>query len=69
MIAPDDAFKEFAEEFFEKEYKDVVIYGDFDEDEVLHEGPIRIQANGWIELPAGRLISPTAIHHLNIIEK
>ncbi len=42
MIAPDDAFREFAEEFFEKEYKDVVIYGDFDEDEVLHQGPIRI---------------------------
>ena len=48
---------------FEKEYDDVVVYGD--KETVLHEGPARILANGWVELPSGRLLSPDAVHHID----
>jgi len=24
-----------------------------------------VRANGWVELPSGRLLSPSAVHHLD----
>ena len=42
-----------------------VVYADFDQDTVLHEGELRLHANGWVELPSGRLLSPAAIHHVD----
>ncbi|GGN05194.1 hypothetical protein [Halarchaeum nitratireducens] len=50
---------------FEREYDDAVVYADRESEDVLHEGPVRIGANGWVELPSGRLISPSAVHHVD----
>ncbi|MDQ2051634.1 hypothetical protein RBH26_14235 [Natronolimnohabitans sp. A-GB9] len=49
-------------------YHDVVIYGDAASDEVRYEGPIVVHANGWIELEGNRLLSPHAIHHIDIYD-
>ncbi|QFU84061.1 hypothetical protein GCU68_00570 [Natronorubrum aibiense] len=49
-------------------YHDVVIYGDAASDDVLYEGPIVVHANGWIELEGNRLLSPQAIHHIDIYD-
>ena len=49
----------------DREYEDVVVYGDADPESVLHEGDVRLLANGWVELPTGRLLSPTAVHHID----
>ena len=32
---------------------------------VLHEGPATVRANGWVELPSGRLLSPATVHHID----
>lgn len=53
-------------DFFEKEYENVIVYGDMEGDTVLHDGAIRILANGWIQLPTDRLLSPEAVHHIDI---
>lgn len=52
-------------DLFVKEYEDAVVYGDVDGETVLHEGAIRVLANGWVELPTGRLLSPKAVHHID----
>ncbi|SEW21978.1 hypothetical protein [Natrinema salifodinae] len=52
-------------DLFVKEYDDAVVYGDMESETVLHEGAIRLLANGWVELPSGRLLSPTAVHHID----
>ena len=49
-------------------YRDVVVYGDPDSDDVLYEGPIVVHANGWIELEGQRLLSPQAVHHIDIYD-
>lgn len=54
---------------FTRAYRDVVIYADVDSEEVLHEGPIVVHANGWIELEGGRLLSPSAIHHIDVYDE
>ncbi|WP_345780881.1 hypothetical protein [Halalkaliarchaeum sp. AArc-CO] len=33
--------------------------------DLLHEGDVRLLANGWVELPTGRLLSPEAVHHID----
>ncbi len=48
------------------EYETAVVYADRTNDTVLHEGAVRILANGWVELPTGRLLSPQAVHHVDI---
>jgi hypothetical protein len=53
---------------FEQEYGEVVVYGDADREAVLHEGPARLLGNGWVELPDGRLLSPHAVHHVDVVE-
>lgn len=50
---------------FETEYDHAVVYGDLEEETVLHRGPVLIRANGWMELPSGRLLSPDAVHHVD----
>lgn len=47
------------------EYQDAVVYADFEQDTVLHEGSLRVLPNGWVELPTGRLLSPEAVHHID----
>ena len=41
------------------------MYADPDGETVLHEGPATLRANGWVELPSGRLLSPSALHHVD----
>ena len=53
-------------DFFEIEYDQAVVYGDMEGETVLHEGAVRIRANGWVELPGGRLLSPEAVHHVDV---
>ncbi len=52
-------------DLFEDEYDEAVVYGDRAGDDVLHEGPVRIRASGWVKLPSGRLLSPEAVHHID----
>jgi len=41
------------------------VHADLQQETVLHEGALRLLANGWIELPSGRLLSPDAVHHVD----
>jgi hypothetical protein len=50
---------------FLRQYDHAVVYGDVERETVLHEGPIRLLGNGWVELPSGRLLSPEAVHHVD----
>jgi hypothetical protein len=50
---------------FVTEFDDAVVYADVDSETVLHEGSVRILANGWVELPTGRMLSPSAVHHVD----
>ncbi|PSQ02925.1 hypothetical protein BRC94_00435 [Halobacteriales archaeon QS_5_70_17] len=63
---PTSAVREAFRDVFEQRYTEVVVYGDKDGETVLHEGAIRIRADGWIELPTGRLLSPGAVHHIDV---
>jgi hypothetical protein len=56
-------------DLFERQYEDAVVYGDAAEESVLHEGEVRVCANGWVELPTGRLLSPEAVHHIDRVER
>lgn len=49
-------------------YRDVVIYDRVDADEALYEGPIVVHPNGWIELEGGRLLSPAAVHYIDVYD-
>ncbi|KAB1197588.1 MULTISPECIES: hypothetical protein [Haloferax] len=52
-------------ELFDRTLDDAVVYGDAEMETVLHEGPVRVLPNGWVEVPSGRLISPSAVHHID----
>ncbi|MFC6837470.1 hypothetical protein [Halomarina ordinaria] len=64
MVVSTDSLWDVVAEFFEREYDEVVVYGEGEE--VLHEGAARVCANGWVELPTGRLLSPGAVHHIDV---
>ncbi|ELY94898.1 hypothetical protein C482_17523 [Natrialba chahannaoensis JCM 10990] len=49
-------------------YQDVIVYESSDPDDVLYEGPIVVHANGWLELEGNRLLSPSAVHHIDIYD-
>ena len=49
-------------------YRDVVIYDERDAEDPLYEGPIVVHANGWIELEGDRLLSPHAVHHIDVFD-
>lgn len=57
-----DTFKDI----FEHRYAEAVVYADREGETILHEGPVRMRMDGWLELPAGRLLSPEAVHHIDI---
>jgi hypothetical protein len=61
-----DAVRDTFSELFEHQYSDVVVYGDQEGEIILHEGSVRMRADGWIELPTDRLLSPEAVHHVDI---
>ena len=65
MLAPADAIVDALRTIFEDERDSVVVYADPDGETVLHEGPATVRANGWVELPSGRLLSPAAVHHID----
>ena len=48
-----------------QEYENAVVYGDMDQESVIHEGEIPILANGWVEIPTGRLLSRNTVHHID----
>lgn len=50
---------------FVREHESAVVYADRAGDTVLHEGPVRVLASGWLEVPSGRLLSPDAVHHVD----
>ena len=50
---------------FTREYQNVVVYADTDQETGIHEGAVRLLANGWVELPTRRLLSPDAVHHID----
>jgi hypothetical protein len=50
---------------FGREYESAVVYADRDGEDVLHDGPVRVLPNGYLELPTGRLLSPDAVHHVD----
>ncbi len=47
------------------EIEDATVYGDFEQERVLHRGKVRILPNGWVALPTDRLLSPEAVHHID----
>jgi hypothetical protein len=49
-------------------YHDAVVYDAAEADEPLYEGPIVVHANGWLELEGNRLLSPNAVHHIDIYD-
>jgi len=51
---------------FDQEYENAVVYGDFEQERLLHEGEVRLLSNGWVALPTGRLLSPEAVHHIDV---
>ncbi|WP_224449204.1 hypothetical protein [Haloprofundus salilacus] len=65
MVVPTSSLWELFTELFEREYRDAVVYGDFEQETVLHEGRIRLLATGWVELPSGRFLSPESVHHID----
>lgn len=65
VVSTDSAWDELAD-LFVQEYRKAVVYADLEGETVLHEGEIRVLANGWIELPTGRLLSPRAVHHVDV---
>ncbi|MFC7136700.1 hypothetical protein [Halobaculum litoreum] len=65
MAIPADVLREELSNIMSEEYDHAVVYGDFEQETILHEGAVRLLANGWIELPTGRLLSPDAVHHID----
>ncbi|KTG29385.1 hypothetical protein [Haloferax profundi] len=50
---------------FEQTLDNAVVYGDAEKETILHQGPIRILLNGWVEVPNERFLSPSAVHHID----
>jgi hypothetical protein len=49
-------------------YHDAVVYDEADAEAPLYEGPLVVHANGWLELEGNRLLSPSAVHHVDIYD-
>ncbi|WP_135303819.1 hypothetical protein [Haloarcula amylovorans] len=65
MVLSDEPVWGDALEDVVQEYADAVVYADADQDAVLHEGAVRVMANGWVKLPTNRLLSPSVVHHID----
>lgn len=65
MVITTDSLWELIADPFVSEYDDAVVYADADGETVLHEGAVSVRPNGWVELPTGRLLSPSAVHHID----
>ena len=47
------------------DYENATVYGDLEQEKVLHQGKVRVLPNGWVALPTDRLLSPEAVHHID----
>lgn len=65
VIAPAESVRTALSELLVDEYDDAVVYGGPDGETVLHEGAVSVRPSGWLELPTGRLLSPSAVHHVD----
>lgn len=64
VISTESVWDELADRLVQ-EYHNAIVYADFEQERILHEGRLRVLANGWVELPTGRLLSPEAVHHID----
>jgi hypothetical protein len=64
VISTEPAWGDAIEQFV-REYENAIVYADIDQETVVYEGQVRVLANGWVELPTGRLLSPDAVHHVD----
>lgn len=64
VISTEPIWEGFADEIV-IEYEDATVYGDFDQEQIIHQGKVRILPNGWVALPTDRLLSPEAVHHID----
>ena len=64
VISPEPVWKELTDNLVQ-EHQNAIVYADFEQETILYEGELRILPNGWVELPTGRLLSPTAVHHID----
>jgi len=68
VISTTSVWDEVADEIAEGsviEYEDAIVYGDFEQERVIHQGQVRVLPNSWVALPTGRLLSPEAVHHID----
>lgn len=68
VISTDSVWDAIADELTEGsviEYENATVYGDFEMEDVLHRGKVRLLPNSWVVLPTGRLLSPEAVHHID----
>jgi hypothetical protein len=70
VISTESPLEHLAEEYdvtkyFAQEYDRATVYADIESETVLHEGAVRVLANGWVELGTGRLLAPDAVHHID----
>ncbi|MDB9250542.1 hypothetical protein PN419_16295 [Halorubrum ezzemoulense] len=47
------------------DYENATVYGDLEQEKVLHQDKVRVLPNGWVALPTDRLLSPEAVHHID----
>jgi len=64
VISTKSVWGEFTDELV-IEYDDATVYGDYEQERVLHQGEVRVLPSGWVALPTGRLLSPEAVHHVD----
>ena len=64
-FSPLNPLTEALERLFVTQYDDAICYDDTEADTVLYEGSVTVRANGWVELPDGRLLSPNAVHRID----
>jgi len=68
VISTESVWGEVADEISDTvviEYEAATVYGDFEQEQVIHQGKVRLLPNGWVALPTGRLLSPDAVHHID----
>lgn len=64
VISTDPVWDVFKDEVV-IEYENAIVYGDLEQEQVIHEGSVRVLPNGWVALPTDRLLSPEAVHHID----
>ena len=65
-FSPLNPLTEALERLFVAQYDHAICYADTEGDTVLYEGPVTVRANGWVELPGDRLLSPNAVHRIDV---